>query len=89
MLKSKNGSKNHSPRNQTTLTDVYIDRITISAKFSCGKKAFKYLIGCKNYRIVNPLCIIPPKMSGYVRSFDNAKWMSLLIKRPTIAKKIQ
>ena len=48
--------------------NVDIDKILLSNKVSLGKKSYKYFIACKydDYK-VNPLCIMLPKMSGYVK----------------------
>ena len=44
---------------------------------SFGKKKYKYFIGCLcNDDKVKPLCIMLPKTSAYVKSYDGqTKWM--------------
>ena len=45
-------------------------QILIYNKGSFGKKSYKYLIGYKDYDYnIKPLCLMLPKMSGYVTSF--------------------
>ena len=45
------------------------------------KACFKYFIGYQEGRIVKPLCVILPQMSGYIKYFENGgKNMSFLIK---------
>lgn len=55
-----------------------IDRIKISKKIYFGKKSFKYIIGYKNDKKVRLLCIILPKMRGYLKSCDKTKYISFL-----------
>ena len=46
------------------------------------------MIGCKEYDIVKPLCIILPQMSGQIKYFKNAgKNMSLIIKDDSVLVK--
>ena len=54
--------------------------MVISNKVLLVKKGFKYRIGYKDDKEVNPLCILLLNMSGYVKSFDKSKYMSFLIK---------
>ena len=79
--------KFHSFKSPTTVNDIDIDKITISNKFPCGKKGFKYFIGYKNDKKVIPLCVLLPNLSGYVKRFDNTKCM-FFYQRQTIAEKI-
>ena len=59
--------KFHSSKRSSDINDVDIDKITITNKFYCGKKGFKYFIGYKNDKIVKSLRFMLPKMSGYVK----------------------
>ena len=53
----------------------------MSDKFEHHKKVFKHFIGYQKGKIVKPLCIILPQMSGYIKYFENgSKNMSFLIK---------
>ena len=49
---------------------VNIDRIVVSDKFSYNADGFKYFIGYQKGKIVRPLCIILPQMSGYIKYFE-------------------
>ena len=63
------------------LMSVNIDQIVVSDKFKHSDKGFKYFIGYQEGEIVKPLCIILPRMSGYIKYFENGgKNMSFLIK---------
>ena len=53
------------------LLSVNIDQIVISDKFKHNSEGFKYFIGYLEGRIVKPLCIILPQMSGYIKYFEN------------------
>ena len=48
---------------------VNVDQIVTSDKFKHSDDDFKYFIGYKEGKIVKPLCIILPQMSGYIKYF--------------------
>ena len=56
-------------------------------KVSFDKKGLKYFIGYKDDEKVKPLCIMLPKMSGYTKSFNETKYMSILIKEDELLEK--
>ena len=43
------------------------DRVVVSDKFKHSDEGYKYFIGYQEGEIVNPLCIISPQMSGYIK----------------------
>ena len=45
---------------------VIVDQIVVSDKFKHNSEDFKYFIGYQEVGIVKPLCIILPRMSGYI-----------------------
>ena len=54
--------------------------MVVSDKFK-HNESFKHFIGNQKGKIVKPLCIILPQMSGYIKYFENGgKNMSFLIK---------
>ena len=66
---------------QIDLMSVNVDQIVVSDKFNYNNESFKYFIGYQEGKIVKPLCIILPQMSGYIKYFKNGgKNISLLIK---------
>ena len=66
------------------LMSVNIDQIVISDKFNHNNNDFKYFIGYQEDEIVKPLCIILPKMSGYIKYFEyGSPNMSFLILKMT------
>ena len=57
-----------------------MDQIVISDRFKHNNEGFKCFIGCQEGKIVKPLCIILPQMSGYIKYFENGgKNMSFFI----------
>ena len=50
---------------------VIVDQIVVSDKFKHNNESFKYFIGYLESRIVKPLWIILPQMSGYIKCFGN------------------
>ena len=56
----------HRLKEAIDLFPVNLDQIVVSNKFKHNKKAFKHFIGYQKGEIVKPLCIILPKMSGYI-----------------------
>ena len=48
---------------------MYINKIVVSDKFELNNKVSKYFIGYQKGKIIRPLCIILPQMSGYIKYF--------------------
>ena len=68
-------------KNAISLCDINIDRTVASNKASFGKKGFKDFIGYENDdEKIMLLCTILPKTCAYTTDFDEAKYMSSLIK---------
>ena len=78
----------HSSKGAIHISDVNPDKIVTSEKFSCAKKGFKYLVSYKNNEQATPLCVLLPKMSSYLRHFDDEKTMSLLVKDKKFVSKM-
>ena len=49
------------------LMSLNVDQIVVSNKFKHSDEGYKYFIGYQEDKIVNPLCIILPQMSGYIK----------------------
>ena len=78
----------HKSKQPIDLNLVNVDQILISDKFKHTDDGFKYFIGYKEDRIVKPLCIILPQMSGYIKYFENGgKKMSFVIKDDDVLDK--
>ena len=71
----------HKSKEPVDLLSVNVDQIVVSDEFKHNNKGFKYFIGYLEGKIVKPLCIILPQISGYIKYFENGgKNMPILIK---------
>ena len=50
---------------------VKVDQIVLSDKLKHNNEGLKYFIGYLESRIVKPLCIILPQLSGYIKYIEN------------------
>ena len=67
---------------------VIVDQVVVSDEFKHSDEGCKYFIGHQGGEIVEPLCIILPQMSGYIKYFENGgKQMSFLIKDDEVWEK--
>ena len=56
------------------LDSVNLNKIVVSNKWKINDKTYKYFCGYLNNGDMQPLCIILPQMSGYIKYFnDNGK----------------
>ena len=53
------------------LDSVDLNKIVASSKWKINDTTYKYLCGYLNNDTVQPLCVILPQMSGYLKYFDN------------------
>ena len=53
------------------LDSVDLSKIVVSSKWETNDKTYKYFCGYLNNDVIQPLCIILPQMSGYIKYFDN------------------
>ena len=78
----------HKSKEPIELMSLIIDQIVVSDKFKHNNEGFKYFIGYREGKIVKPLYIILPQMSGYIKYFQNGgKNMSFMIKDDNILDK--
>ena len=83
-----NKKKFHTSKESTDLMSVNLDQIVVSDKFNYNEDDFKYFIGYQKGKIVKPLCIILPQMSGYIKYFEyGSPNMSFLIKDEEVWEK--
>ena len=83
-----NKKKFHMSKEPIDLMSVNIDQIVVSDKFKHNDEGFKYFIGYLEGGIVKPLCIILPKMSGYIKYFEyGSPNMSFFIKDDEVWEK--
>ena len=72
------------------LMSVNVNKIVVSDKFNYNEDCFKYFIGYQKGKIVRPLCIILPQMSGYIKYFEyGSPNMSFLIKDDEVGEKYE
>ena len=72
--------KFHQHKIPISIKNIDISKTVVSNKISFDKKRFRYFIGYKNTKKIQPLCIFLPKMSAFRKDFNEAKYMSFLIK---------
>ena len=69
------------------MKNIDINKIVVSNKIFFGKKGLRYFVGYKDSKKIRPLCIFLPKMTAYRQDFDQAKFMSFLIKDDELLEK--
>ena len=68
-------SKFHQHKGPISINNIDTNKTVVSNMVSFGKKDFKYFLGYKDAKQVRPLYIFLPKMSTYIRNFDETKYM--------------
>ena len=53
------------------LDSVDLSKIVVSSKWKINDTAYKYFCGYLNNDVIQPLCVILPQMSGYIKYFDD------------------
>ena len=53
------------------LNFVDLSKIFVSSKWKISDTKYKYFCGYLNKDIIQPLCVILPQMSGYIKYFGN------------------
>ena len=53
------------------LNSVDLSKIVVSSKWKISDTKYKYFCGYLNNDIIQPLCVILPQMSGYIKYFDD------------------
>ena len=61
----------HKSKKPIDLMSVNIDQIAISDKFKHTDEGYEYFIGYQENEIVKPLCIILPRINGYIKYFKS------------------
>ena len=62
----------YNTKNAIPLNLVDVNNIVVSNKFKNNNDTSKYFIGYQNdIDVINPLCIILPQMSGYIKYVKN------------------
>ena len=53
------------------LDSVDLNKIVVSSKCKINDTAYKFFRGYLNNDVIQPLCVILPQMSGYIKYFDD------------------
>ena len=53
------------------LDSVDLSKIVVSSKYKINDTTYKYFCGYLNNDVIQPLCVILPQMSGYIKYFDD------------------
>ena len=70
------------------LDSVDLSKIVVSSKWKINDTTYKYLCGYLNNDVIQPLCVILPQMSGYIKYFDDGgKNMSFVTDDEEVYKK--
>ena len=60
----------YSSKQAISLDSVDLNKIVVSNKWKINDTTYKYLCGYLNNDVIQPLCVILPQMSGYIKYFD-------------------
>ena len=78
----------HASKQPIALDLVDINQIVISELFKHNDKVSKHFIGYEDDDVIRLLCNALPRMSGYIKYFDNgAKNMSFVIENDSVLVK--
>ena len=61
----------YSSKEATLLDSVDLSKTVVSNKWKINDTTYKYFCGYLNNDVIQPLCIILPQMSGYIKYFDD------------------
>ena len=61
----------YSSKEATLLDSVDLSKIVVSSRWKLNDTTYKYFCGYLNNDVINPLCVILPQMSRYIKYFDN------------------
>ena len=60
----------YSSKEAIFLDSVDLSKIVVSSKWKISDTKYKYFCGYLNNDVIQPLCVILPQMSGYIKYFD-------------------
>ena len=70
------------------LDSVDLSKIVVSSKWKINDTTYKYFCGYLNNDVIQPLCVILPQMSGYIKYFDDGgKNMSFVMDNKEVYEK--
>ena len=56
-----------------------MSKIIVSSKWKISDRKYKHFCGYLNKNVIQPLCVILPQMSGYIKYFDDGGKNMLLV----------
>ena len=63
--------KFYSSKEVILLDSIDLSKIVVANKWKINDTIYKYFCGYLNNDDIQPLCVILPQMSGYIKYFDN------------------
>ena len=69
--KEVNKKEFYSSKQAVSLNSVDLNKIVVSNKWKINDTTYKYLCGYLTNDVIEPLCVILPQMSGYIKYFDD------------------
>ena len=61
----------YSSKEAMFLDSIDLSKIVVSNKWKIKDATYKYFCGYLNNDVIQPLCVILPQMSGYIKYFDD------------------
>ena len=61
----------YSSKQAILLDSVYLSKIIVSSRWKISDTKYKYFCGYLNNDVIQPLCVILPQMSRYIKYFDD------------------
>ena len=61
----------YSSKEALLLDSIDLSKIVVSSRWKVNDTTYKYFCGYLNNDVIQPLCVILPQMSGYIKYFDN------------------
>ena len=78
----------YSSKQATLLDSIDLNKIVVANKWKINDATYKYLCGHLNNDVIQPLCVILPQISGYIKYFDDGgKNMSFVTDNKEIYEK--
>ena len=61
----------YSSKEANLLDSVDLSKIVVLSRCKISETKYKYFCGYLNNDVIQPLCVILPQMSGYIKYFDD------------------
>ena len=63
--------KSYPSKEAILLDSVDLSKIVVSSRWKLNDTTYKYFCRYLNNDVIKPLCVILPRMNGYIKYFDN------------------